>query len=161
MSFRFVFFTLAFSVAVLGCSDPSGPPRIEDTRFAPELGIDLDAMQKTASGIYWRDLEVGTGREVVANQYAHIYYRGWLANGTEFDSTQPPANPLEVWVGIGGVIRGFAEGMLGMREGGKRLFIVPPRLGYGSNPPPKSDIPKNAILVFEVEVVEVEVDGGQ
>jgi len=127
-----------------------GPLPIEQTTFAPELGIDLAGSNKSATGLYTRDLLVGDGPLVGDGQVVDVYYDGRLANGTQFDKTAP-GNPYSFPVGRGRVIAGWDEGVAGMRIGGKRQLIIPPALGYGANG--IGPIPPNAVLVFTVEVV--------
>lgn len=128
---------------------PEGPLPIEQTTFAPALGVDLAASNKSATGLYTRDLVVGDGAVVVAGNEVDVYYDGRLANGTPFDATAP-GNPFTFTVG-GRVIDGWNEGVAGMRVGGKRQLVIPPALGYGANG--IGPIPPNAILVFTVEVL--------
>lgn len=128
---------------------PEGPLPIEQTTFAAELGIDLGASTKSATGLYTRDLVVGDGAVVVAGNEVDVYYDGRLANGTPFDATAP-GNPFTFTVG-GRVIDGWNEGVAGMRVGGKRQLVIPPALGYGANG--IGPIPPNAVLVFTVEVL--------
>jgi len=128
---------------------PEGPLPIEQTTFAAELGIDLGASTKSATGLYTRDLVVGQGAVVANGQRLDVYYDGRLANGTPFDATAP-GNPFTFTVG-GNVIDGWNQGVVGMRVGGKRQLIIPPSLGYGANG--IGPIPPNAVLVFTVEVV--------
>lgn len=130
---------------------PEGPLPIEQTTFAADLGIDLGASTKSATGLYTRDLVVGDGAVVVAGQTVDVYYDGRLANGTRFDATAP-GNPFSFPVGRGRVIAGWDEGVAGMRVGGKRQLIIPPALGYGANG--IGPIPPNAVLVFTVEVLD-------
>ena len=134
-------------------SDPVEPtaPTIESTEFAPGLGVNLAASTQTASGLYFRDLTVGTGSVVSTGDSISVHYVGAFANGTTFDQSRPRGAPLSFRAGVGRVIAGFDEGMLGMRVGGRRQLIIPPRLGYGSQP--YGSIPGNSILVFDVEVV--------
>ena len=129
---------------------PEGPLPIEQTTFAAELGIDLGASTKTATGLYTRDLVVGDGAVVVNGQELDVYYDGRLANGSRFDATVP-GNPFTFTVG-GRVIDGWNQGVIGMRVGGKRQLVIPPTLGYGANG--IGPIPPNAVLVFTVEVVD-------
>ncbi len=128
---------------------PEGPLPIEQTTFAAELGIDLGASNKSATGLYTRDLVVGEGAVVVAGNEVDVYYDGRLANGSRFDATAP-GNPFTFTVG-GRVIDGWNEGVAGMRVGGKRQLVIPPALGYGANG--IGPIPPNAVLVFTVEVL--------
>lgn len=129
---------------------PEGPLPIEQTTFAADLGIDLGASTKTATGLYTRDLVVGDGAVVVAGNEVDVYYDGRLANGSRFDATAP-GNPFTFLVGRGRVIAGWDEGVAGMRVGGKRQLVIPPALGYGATG--IGPIPPNAVLVFTVEVL--------
>lgn len=136
-------------------SAPLGAPAgIESTSFAPALGVDLAASTKTPTGLYYRDLQVGSGATVAAGQRASMRYTGWLADGTQFDSNSPDGAPYVFLIGARKVIDGWGQGVTGMRVGGKRQLIIPPALGYGvaSNGP----IPANAILVFTVELLAVQ-----
>ena len=82
-----------------------------------------------------------------------VLYTGWLKSGRVFDSRTDRAKPYTFTIGAGSVIKGWDEGVEGMRVGGKRLIMVPPALGYGSKPVP--NIPPNSELTFEVELVNV------
>jgi peptidylprolyl isomerase len=146
---KLLFIPLVFALA--SCSDGSGP---ESEDFASTLNVDLAAMTKTASGLYYQDLTVGAGAEAMVGSTVSVHYTGWLANGTEFDSNQEPSAPFTFELGSNFVIDGFDEGVTGMREGGIRKLVVPSSLGYGigGNPP---RIPSEATLVFDVELVEV------
>lgn len=116
---------------------------IESTTFATSLNVSLAASTKTASGLYYRDLRVGTGVTIVAGQKLSVKYSGALANGSVFDSgTYGFTIP-------GQVIQGWNEGLLGMKVGGSRQLIIPPSLGYGATG--SGSIPPNAVLVFTVE----------
>jgi FKBP-type peptidyl-prolyl cis-trans isomerase len=147
---------LALALAVLplaasGCGD--SPTSIENTRFASSLGVDLASMTRTASGMYYSDLAVGTGAVAQSGKTVGVYYKGSLPNGRVFDSLSS-GTPFSFTVGIGEVIRGFDEGVTGMKVGGKRLMVIPPALGYGNQA--AGSIPANSILVFEVTLVSVQ-----
>jgi len=145
--------TLALTLA-LGCSDSNQPVSIEDASFAAALGVDLAASTKSTGGLYYRDLQVGSGAVVSNGQLVQVHYTGWLTNGTQFDSNQAPQAPYAFHPGAGEVIQGWDFGVLGMHVGGRRQLIIPPALAYGvagSGP-----IPGNAILVFTVEVVSAQ-----
>ena len=125
-------------------------PDIENVYFEPSLGVDLAASTKTASGLYYRDIVVGGGTQVlmVVGDSVGVRYRGFLRNGVAFDSNTTAALPLRFRTGKGTVIDGFDEGVRGMRVGGRRQLIIPPALGYGSQG--SAAIPSNSILVFDV-----------
>jgi FKBP-type peptidyl-prolyl cis-trans isomerase FkpA len=145
-------FALAFVVAAVACGDPSAPDPAR-VNFAPSLGINIANMTRTSSGLYYQDTTVGTGTEAAAGRRVEVLYRGWLADGTLFDEAQNPANPLRFTLGAGEVIRGWDEGVAGMRAGGVRKLVIPPALGYGNRP--FGPIPANSILVFEVRLLAV------
>lgn len=138
-----------------GCDDPSGSSTsVEDTRFAPSLNVDLSAMTRTSSGLYFRDLAVGTGAPVAAGQRVSVHYRGWLANGTLFDENVAGETPFPFRVGNNEVIAGFDQGVVGMRVGGRRQLVIPSALGYGAQR--NGPIPANSVLVFQIEVVSAQ-----
>jgi peptidylprolyl isomerase len=126
-------------------------PAIETASYAAELGVDIAASTRHPSGLYYRDLVVGTGPEVAPGQRISVRYDGTFPNGTRFDRNAAPAPPFSFQVGNKEVIDGWDLGVLGMRVGGKRQLILPPALGYGAND--YGPIPGNSILVFTVEVV--------
>ena len=133
--------------------DPNvGAP--ETLTYNPSLNVDLAMMARTPSGLYWKDITVGTGAEAVRGSTAVVDYTGWLADARQFDSSRPAGKPYSFQVGQGRVIAGWDEGVAGMRVGGKRLLVIPPQLGYGPTGA-GSVIPGNATLVFEVELVDV------
>lgn len=103
-------------------------------------------------GLIITDIVIGRGAEAQAGKIIGVQYRGTLTDGTEFDSSM--GTPLRVPLGEGAIIKGWEEGVLGMKVGGKRRLKIPPELGYGAEGFPP-EIPANAILVFEVELVEV------
>jgi peptidylprolyl isomerase len=142
-------------VLLAGCGAAAvqeGPaPAPETLSFAPALEVDLAAMQRLESGIYVRDVRIGEGPSVSRGDNLAVRYAGWLPDGTMFDATVPPAAPREFRLGAGEVIRGWEQGVLGMRVGGQRQIIVPPALGYGSRR--IEGIPPNSTLVFLVEIV--------
>ncbi len=109
----------------------------------------------TASGLQYEDIVVGTGASPKAGQMTKVHYTGWLTDGTKFDSSVDRGQPFEFEVGMGRVIKGWDEGVLTMKIGGKRKLIIPPQLGYGARGA-GSVIPPNATLVFEVELLGVQ-----
>ena len=134
----------------------SDPPTnsIEATQFAADLKVDLSAMTKTASGLYYRDLEPGSGATVAAGQAVAMRYVGTLPDGKQFDAAGPNDAPFVFHPGAGEVINGWDEGVIGMKVGGKRQLVIPAALGYGARG--SGPIPPNAILVFTVEVVSIQ-----
>lgn len=108
----------------------------------------------TASGLKYIDVVVGTGREAAAGNLATVHYTGWLTNGKKFDSSVDRRDPFSFPIGAGQVIRGWDEGVAGMKVGGKRKLTIPPDLGYGARGA-GGVIPPNATLVFDVELLDV------
>lgn len=108
----------------------------------------------TESGLKYVDLVVGTGREASTGDLVTVHYTGWLTNGTKFDSSVDRRDPFSFPIGSGKVIRGWDEGVAGMKVGGKRKLTIPPQLGYGSRGA-GGVIPPNATLVFDVELLEI------
>ncbi len=142
------------SLATLACSSlDMTAPTIEATTFASSLGVDLAASTKLPSGVYYRDIGVGTGTAVSNGQQLSMRYTGWLANGSQFDSNVN-GNPFVFRLGAGTVIDGWDLGIQGMRVGGRRQLIIPSELGYG--PGGNSGIPGNAVLVFIVDVLSAQ-----
>lgn len=100
------------------------------------------------------DEVVGTGPEAVAGKKVTVHYLGTLTNGTKFDSSYDRNEPFGFTLGGGQVIKGWDEGVAGMKVGGKRKLVIPPEMGYGNQA--VSTIPANSTLVFEVELLGVE-----
>ncbi len=124
------------------------------TEYAPELEVNLDDMERTASGLYVRDVREGEGESAAAEDTVVVHYTGWLPGGMKFDSSRDRGEPFSFVLGEGRVIPGWEEGVSGMRVGGQRRLVIPPDLGYG--PMGAGDvIPPDATLVFEVELLEV------
>ena len=106
----------------------------------------------TPSGLKYKDLQVGDGKEAKPHDEVAVHYTGWLKNGKKFDSSHDHGDaPTEF--SLDDVVKGWGEGIPGMKVGGKRKLIIPPELGYGRRG--KGDIPPDAVLVFEVELVDV------
>jgi FKBP-type peptidyl-prolyl cis-trans isomerase FkpA len=108
----------------------------------------------TASGLVIEEINLGDGDEAKAGQMVSVHYTGWLTNGTKFDSSVDRNESFDFPLGRGHVIRGWDEGVAGMKVGGKRKLTIPPDLGYG----PRGAggvIPPNATLVFDVELLAV------
>ena len=108
----------------------------------------------TASGLKYTDLQTGEGPEAKAGQTVNVHYTGWLENGTKFDSSLDRKSPFSFALGAGQVIRGWDEGVAGMKVGGKRRLTIPAGLGYGARGA-GGVIPPNATLICEVELLGV------
>ena len=108
----------------------------------------------TASGLQIEELVVGSGNAATAGQKVSVHYTGWLTNGTKFDSSKDRGQPFDFPLGGGRVIRGWDEGVQGMKVGGVRKLTIPPDLGYGARGYPPV-IPPNSTLLFEVELLAV------
>jgi len=108
------------------------------------------------SGLAYWDLKVGTGAVATIGKKVKVNYTGWLLEqGTKFDSSFDRDQPLEFTIGGGNVIKGWDIGVSGMKVGGKRQLRIPPELAYGYRGQPP-DIPRNAYLIFDVELLEVQ-----
>jgi len=108
----------------------------------------------TPSGLVIDDLVVGDGAVAASGQSVTVHYTGWLTDGRKFDSSKDRNDPFVFPLGRGHVIRGWDEGVQGMKVGGKRKLTIPPALGYGARGA-GGVIPPNATLVFEVELLGV------
>ena len=141
------------SLAAETASTAAPGPASVASEYAAELGVDLDAMEETESGLYVLDLREGEGEEAAAGDAVVVHYTGWLPNGMKFDSSRDRAEPFTFVLGEGRVIPGWEEGVAGMKVGGQRRLVIPPHLGYG--PIGAGDvIPPDATLVFDVELLE-------
>jgi FKBP-type peptidyl-prolyl cis-trans isomerase FkpA len=118
-------------------------------------------MITTPSGLQYEDTMVGQGSEATAGRQVKVHYTGWLhdaaapsGRGRKFDSSKDRGDPFSFGLGQGMVIRGWDEGVQGMKVGGTRVLVIPPALGYGARGA-GGVIPPNATLVFEVELLGV------
>jgi FKBP-type peptidyl-prolyl cis-trans isomerase len=110
---------------------------------------------QTPSGLQYWDIKVGTGATATAGQSAKVHYTGWLTSGKKFDSSLDRGEPFTVEpLGSAPVIKGWNEGIIGMKVGGKRQLKIPPQLAYGERGFPGA-IPPNATLIFDVELLSV------
>lgn len=121
--------------------------------FSPNMNENTDNTQMT-TGFTSNETEVGQGIIAEPGDTVTAHYRGTLANGQVFDSSYDRGEPITFTLGVGQVIRGWDEGLQGMREGGKRTLVISPEYGYGARA--IGSIPANSTLYFEVELVKVE-----
>jgi peptidylprolyl isomerase len=137
-------------IAALGCA-----PAV--IGFAPTLTLAAQTYT-TPDGLKYTDTKVGTGAEAKPGMTAVVHYTGWLdengVKGKKFDSSVDRGEPFQFAIGRGEVIRGWDEGVVSMKVGGKRTLIVPPNLGYGDQGA-GGVIPPNATLIFDVELLGV------
>jgi peptidylprolyl isomerase len=149
---RLLVFCAAAAVGfpALALADQAAAPK----PAAPMHGAPAGKSVTTKSGLTYVDLVVGKGPMPKPGQTISVLYTGRLTNGTIFDSTSTRNNePFETPIGVGQVIKGWDEGMLTMRVGGKRRLTIPPSLGYGAQA--QDQIPANATLIFDVQLLAI------
>jgi FKBP-type peptidyl-prolyl cis-trans isomerase len=130
-----------FAVMAFSQSQSGGPPPVSGKPVTTPDGLK-----------YW-DTKVGTGATATAGHKVKVHYTGWLTNGKKFDSSVGK-QPFEFQLGAGQVIKGWDEGVAGMKVGGKRRLEIPPALAYGAGGVPGA-IPPNSTLLFDVELLGV------
>jgi FKBP-type peptidyl-prolyl cis-trans isomerase len=108
----------------------------------------------TPSGLKYDDIAEGAGAEAKSGQKVSVHYTGTLVDGKKFDSSRDRGKPFQFTLGVGQVIKGWDEGVAGMKVGGQRKLTIPPELGYGSRGA-GGVIPPNTTLIFDVELVEI------
>jgi FKBP-type peptidyl-prolyl cis-trans isomerase len=144
---------LVLSVALLAQTKKSAPPKAADKTPAGPTKVAGKPIT-TPSGLEYWEIKKGTGTLAQAGKKVSVHYTGWLTDGKEFDSSLDVGEPIEFLLGSGQVIKGWDEGIAGMKVGGKRQLRIPPALGYGARGI-GSSIPPNATLVFDVELMGV------
>jgi peptidylprolyl isomerase len=153
----FVALISALSLPVLHAGKAAPPSSTKATTSSKPAA---PVMITTASGLKYVDTQAGTGAAPVRGQQCLVHYTGWLndgrgGHGKKFDSSLDRGQPLAIPIGIGRVIKGWDEGLLSMKVGGKRTLYIPSYLGYGPRGA-GGDIPPNADLIFDVELVGVQ-----
>ncbi len=151
--------TLASGLAA--CGDSESPFDIQETEFAPELGIDLSTMEERPSGLFLETLEEGDGDvEVALGGEMWVHYALWLEDGTLVgttrgtdENTDEELDPQQMT--LGPQIDGFVEGVEGMVAGEVRRLVIPPSLGYGEGGTRDGVIPGGAVLIFEIEMISI------
>ena len=141
---------LLFEIELLGVVIP--PTQAQLLEVGP--GMSGEVIEKK-NGLQWIELKLGSGETAKNGRRVTVEYTGWLKDGTKFDSSRDRGKPFSFPLGAGQVIKGWDQGVAGMKIGGKRQLNIPSRLGYGKNGAGGA-IPPNADLVFEVELLRVE-----
>jgi FKBP-type peptidyl-prolyl cis-trans isomerase len=116
--------------------------------------VELKDAVTTPSGLKYSEVEGGFGEVAKAGKQVSVHYTGYLEDGTKFDSSVDRGEPFQFALGTGQVIKGWDEGVAGMKVGGRRKLMIPPDLGYGARGAGRV-IPPNATLIFDVELLEV------
>lgn len=148
---------LAGALLLAHAGSAQEPPAKEETPVPPQEQPKEVALP---SGLRYVDLEPGEGMPAKAGDVVAVHYTGWLADRTEFDSSRKRNEPLRFRLGEGMVIKGWDEGVAGMKPGGKRRLLIPSELGYGKRGA-GNVIPPDADLVFEVELIAIGGAAGQ
>lgn len=140
-------------VAYLGFTGtPASLPLISNNKTVATSTLDMineNQMQRV-------DIVIGTGIEAIAGKKVTVEYTGTLTDGKKFDSSKDHGQPFSFTLGAGQVIKGWDEGVIGMKVGGKRTLVIPPELAYGAGGTPDGSIPANATLTFQIELLKVE-----
>ena len=140
--------------AVLACGVAGGPVAAQKAPKAPSK-VAASKFKTLPGGLKYAVLKPGKGK-VAGHGNVQVHYTGWLqSNGKKFDSSLDRGQPFTFELGHGEVIKGWDEGVKGMKEGEKRQLVVPGAMAYGANGTPDGTIPANATLVFEVELLKV------
>ena len=146
-----VVLSLAFAVAAQTSNHRTTPVRVPSTNSPTKVSGDG---VKTESGLQYWDIKVGTGEEAKRGDKVKVHYTGWLTSGKKFDSSVDAQQPYSFTLGQGSVIKGWDEGVAGMKVGGKRQLRIPPELAYGEDGY-KKIIPANATLIFDVQLLSI------
>lgn len=149
-----VLLLLAVAIAIPACSQKEANGIGVAQPNARPAAVNAETV-KTASGLSYQEVRVGTGSAPVNGKQVKVHYTGWLENGTKFDSSVDRGEPFVFNIGVGQVIPGWDEGVISMKTGGKRRLTVPAKLGYGEQGA-GGVIPPNATLIFDVELLDVE-----
>jgi len=157
------------SAALIAWQTPNPPPEVGYTEAVappilpqgpsaptsrPAVALASGTRTVTPSGLTIVEVKEGSGVAAKVNDYVTVHYIGRLFyGGDQFDSSYDRGQPLPFTIGAGQLIKGFDEGVIGMKVGGKRQLVIPPELGYGDQTTPGNKIPPNSTLLFEVEMM--------
>ena len=154
--------TSAAPAAPAAQATPAASAAPADAPAQPAMVVGSATPGPAAEQLIVTDTKIGTGKEAIAGSTVFMHYSGWLyrplaknMHGKLFDSSLPRGEPLDFVLGTGRVIKGWDQGVKGMKVGGKRTLIIPAELAYGSRPTPGSGIPPNSALIFDVELMDV------
>ena len=140
-----------------GSADKPSTPSTPSTQSSPSTSSPMKVNGQpttTPSGLQYWDIVVGSGTTAEPGNAVKVHYSGFLTNGQKFDSSRDRGEPFSFPLGAGQVIKGWDEGVAGMKVGGQRQLRIPPQLGYGAAGAGGA-IPPNATLIFDVELLEV------
>jgi FKBP-type peptidyl-prolyl cis-trans isomerase len=151
---RNMFWTSILALAATAASAQSGTTKKASPDTSAPTKV-TGAAIKTASGLEYWDIKAGTGAVAEKGHKVTVHYTGWLTNGKKFDSSVDSGRPFEFTLGAGQVIKGWDEGVAGMKIGGKRQLRILPQLAYGERGYPGA-IPPSATLIFDVELLGVQ-----
>jgi FKBP-type peptidyl-prolyl cis-trans isomerase len=143
--------TLSAALLAQTSSHKAAPARVPNTSAPTKVtgeGV------KTDSGLQYWDIKVGTGNEAKSGDKVKVHYTGWFTSGKKFDSSVDAQQPYSFTLGQGNVIKGWDEGVAGVKVGGKRQLRIPPELAYGEQGY-KNIIPPNSTLIFDVQLLAV------
>ena len=140
--------TAVYVLAQTAAKKPAAPNTNSPTKVTGD-GV------KTPSGLQYWDIRVGTGEAAKEGSHVRVHYTGWLTSGKKFDSSVDAGKPFDFTIGNSEVIKGWEEGVAGMKVGGKRQLRIPPQLAYGEKGYPGA-IPPNATLIFDVQLLGVQ-----
>ena len=143
---------LLFSLCFAQTATRKSSPRVPNTKAPAKV---TGPPSRTASGLEYWDLKLGTGPAALRGQRVKVHYTGWLTTGKKFDSSVDAGQPFSFTLGGGDVIKGWDEGVAGMKVGGKRQLHIPPQLAYGERGYP-GVIPPNATLIFDIQLLGVQ-----
>ena len=145
-------------IAILGVASGCGGTNNSNTPATTRTSSPMKVNGQpttTASGLKYWDIMVGTGATAVAGNMVKVHYSGFLTSGEKFDSSRDRGEPFSFPLGAGQVIKGWDEGVAGMKVGGQRQLRIPPELGYGAAGAGGA-IPPNATLIFDVELLGID-----
>ena len=162
MNFKIILTFLCLFIGACNSSEDTSENNIKESTQSKNSGDNSkmlaankgDKMETTDSGLQYIDTVVGDGESPKQGDKVVVHYTGKLEDGTKFDSSVDRNRPFEFTIGVGQVIRGWDEGVMSMRVGGKRTLTIPSELAYGERGAGKV-IPPNATLVFDVELIEI------